>query len=88
MLFSHGAEGLELSPNSTSPLREQRDVIAGAAIDPQDVQGAMQRSGEGHLAPTITCPVYPSRCRADRVRAVAVPAPLHNQQASRVGMPQ
>jgi len=35
---------------------------------------------------TVTSPVYPSRCRADKVRAVEVPAP-HNQQASRGRMP-
>ena len=35
---------------------------------------------------TVTSPVYPSRCRADKVRAVEVPAP-HNQQGSRGRMP-
>ena len=63
------------------PRQSRRPKGAGAAIDPQDVQGAMQRSGEGHLPLTVTCPVDPSRCRADMVRAVAVPGPQHHQQA-------
>ena len=36
--------------------------------------------------PPATCSVCPSRCRADRVRAVVVPAPLRSQQESRAGM--
>ena len=40
--------------------------------------------GRGPLLLTITCPVCPCRCRADRVRAMAAPAMQHSQQASRV----
>jgi hypothetical protein len=42
--------GLRAEPEPEQEVRrEQRDVIAGGAIDLRDVQGAMHRSDEGHL---------------------------------------
>jgi hypothetical protein len=35
-----------------------------------------------------TCHVYPRRCRAEKVRVMAVPAPQHNQRGSRGRMPR
>jgi hypothetical protein len=42
--------GLRTEPEPEQEVRrEQRDVIAGGAIDLRDVQGAMHRSDEGDL---------------------------------------
>ena len=42
--------GLRTEPKPEQEVgREQRDVIAGGAIDLRDVQGAVHRSDEGHL---------------------------------------